>query len=511
MCLSQATKEKYIFETWLFLALALIATVTVSLISLKVLLWTGPLCCADNTYIAVAAKNMAQHGSYSATFPVNGYFTAGYHDPAIYMMPFDPGISTGGPSQALSILFQLLVPTSLLAPDVAGIVTRFTLLVLIAFTWPTRTPMGFAFFLAMLVGQVSVAHLAASVLSTSMGDLTSAMFLIAGGLMLLRATERNSALAVFASAVLLYCAFLTKFIAISFLLAFAGLLLVISLVRRQFWPLLHLAGYGIFAIMAQQFVLLAVLGPQGYWENKVALGHFIGSVSHRSSFTSGFVNFLNAGYGDIATLLAASVLIATVLLTLGTTRKSFDIAAAALVSALLSLALGLTNASAQLRYAILPVATLYGFLCIGGSLIADAWLRACQPQAMKFAIPVASTIAVFSVALAGAGNRWMLSPKIFALKADTTRINDISALSAYIASLGENKLMAWSWQNAVDAEFVARRPGRVGYTTGRNPESDKSSFVLVNLRYTKESSIPSHFRTSCSISFQRGIYRVYKC
>lgn len=102
----------------------------------------------------------------------------------------------------------------------------------------------------------------------------------------------------------------------------------------------------------------------------------------------------------------------------------------------------------------------------------------------------------------------MLQSGLDVAREDGERMETISLYASFINNIDDANIYSWSWQNAVDAEYLSQVPGRIKYTDGWTPVR---GYTLVDLRWTKEGEIPAAYSEACSVAFERGAYRVYKC
>ena len=488
--------------------LAIVVFSTFAVLTLRI----HPLCCADNTYIAIAAKNLAAGSGYVSSFPDNGYARMGIEDPQLLRLPFDPNVSTGGPSQALSVLFQRLFPESLVAQDLGGIVTRAMTLVLLLLLWPAKSAVGALLFAALLWALVVIAHDGHGTLFTGIGDLSAALILAVGVGCFYQGLESKRSPLLCASIVALFAASLTKLAASVYAALFlAGAFAILA--RDTRWHTLRrlaLLAAGLFAAM--ELAMLLMLGGQGYWLNKQALLHSIseirtvGGTSRSLSIPAGHGIFhssaaLLASLGLVCSLLARGL------------RPSLLLLSWSLVAAWLFLAHNAELATSNLRYLVLPSATLFALSFYALAL----WSRR-QPDELAALAPRlragTAILLALGLSLSGARSRdgfsglWMLR-SVGNWHHIEAREKEIRDYARYLDSLDDGPVTAWSWQNAADAEFLSKQPA--GARVMRfDPLRTETFYALVDRRWTPAVNAAAMLG-ECREHHEEGPYAIYRC
>lgn len=460
----------------------------------------GPLCCADNVYNSIAAKNLAAGYAYSSTFPGNVYSLVGYDSREIAYMPFDPGVSTGGPTQALSVALFWLFPDSLFAADIAGIMTRTLGLILIAWVFPMRGVLGSWIFGCMVVALVAVANYTPAVYMTAIGDLTSAIFLVAGTTLLITGRDQNWRVAT--GVAILYFAFLTKLNSVVFIAPVVLMMLAYSVWQRCFRSVIAILATGTLLVLCTEFCLLAVLGVDGYVINKQALILFVQGVAGGSG-RAGLAKFIASGAIHLP-LLAAAVGTALTVCFVGRFSHTSRLLGLALLIATAFLAYNLRPAAANIRYVILPASTIVGLTAILASQLVR---EASNRKRLAFIFAGAGGGILLLTGMTGQDPLWAVNHASAALTSSGYKVAEVQAYRAQISRLRDAPIVSHSWTNAVEAEYLSDTPGLV---QSLNSIGEAGYYLLVDSRWTPAEQL-REARQSCVESFGDTYRQILDC
>ncbi len=492
-------------ETGLYFAITMSAIAVFGVAAYFELLRIGPLCCADNVYLSVAAQNLARGYGYVTSLPHNTFVMQGHADPSIIFMPFDPGISTGGPSQLLSTVLFWLAPDSLFAGDIAGILTRCAVLVGLAFLLPLKNVAGALLFAASLVAYLAVAHFTPAVFFTNIGDLTAGLLLVVGTYLVISGAVVGRTGAALAGVVVLYLALLTKTNSIMYMLLLIAPVAAYLVHVRSFGLLQKMAGAALGLVALTEFAVFLMLGPSRYMINKETQLNFIATISQAGDTWDGFGRLIEV---SVLSPLIVGMFLAVVI---GTTfvrpTAKRTLLALALVCALSSLFFNLQPASANIRYVVLPLVAIFG-LC---TIIVAEFLADQSKTQSRAVVAIGGTItavACLGVAISGSTPLWLLQPAILKYAPATQAIEDARDYARAIPELDELRRVSWAWQNAADAEYLTARPGFVRYYNAAAPGN---YYLFIDKRWTPEPAVPAFVSDHCEAVYDRGPRQVFQC
>jgi len=467
-----------------------------------------PLCCADNLYLAIAAKNFANGNGYVSSFPGNVYHRYDSRDPATQNLAFDPGVSTGGPSQWLSVAVQRVFPGNLFVFDMAGIATRALALVILLAFWPMRNVLGLTLYALLVWSLVVVGHFSQGTVFTSLGDMTAAIFLVLGVAVYRRGAEENLRGFLLFAVLIFWLAYLTKLTSALYAGIFLGGAGALLAARGEWKRLFGLAAFGFLLLALSEIVLLLGLGPEAYSVQRKATFILIEMVGRRSEASGGFaMPQIDDLYHPLA--LGVAFLLLLWLLARLRPRGQALLLGWSIVSALAYLVSNAGLGNANPRYFVLPVATLF----MMGIHALASWLQV-QFETVSFhrafgsyLVSLALLIGLF---LSGGTPLWMVHNTIQKPIPSTNRSADVHAYAAYLGSIEDTPIVSRSWQNAVDAEWLSSKaPGRIqGYW-----EIDRTQpfYILFDKRWNAKQPLSFFVREDCRETFSQGFYSVWLC
>ena len=494
-------------QRWIYFSGGLSVVLCLSVYATRFLI-EQPLCCADNVYIAISAKNYANENGYRSSFPGNAYHQADPSSRAFAKLPFDPGVTTGGPSQWLSVPLQRAFPGNLYAFDAAGIITRAIALLILLALWPMKNLRGLALYGFLAWSLISVAHLTHATIFTNIGEMTAALFLTTGVAAFCKGAQEHRRILLLLSVLLFWLAYLTKMNSVVFLGIFlggAGTWLAVNGERRR---LLELAAFGIFLLVSSEFFLLIHLGIDGYLVQKQTT-LFLISIVENYSKAGGRIAFPQIQ--SLYQPLLLGFAFATLLWALARLQPRRDglLLAWSIISALLYFALNTGLGNRNPRYLVLPISTLLML----GIYALTSWhhLRFETISFQRaFGNYVLSLIVVFALLLSGESPLWMVKNAMRQPIPSSNRGDHARAYATYLDSIKDTPVAVYSWQNAVDAEWLSTRtPGWI--QDYQQIDREQPFYILFDKRWNNSKPLSAFVAEECAESFSRGPYSVWRC
>ena len=487
---------------------AVFAIATFAVWCVSWLFWSGPLCCADNVYIAIPPSNFMQGDGYTSSFPRNIYMMAGVNPEDSYSLAFDPGVSTGGPSQIISALLQWAFPDSLYAPDFAGIITRSIILIGIMAWWPNKSLLGATVFAGFLLALTIVAHQSIAVMTTAIGDYTAPLFYIWSALGFYLAIKHNDMRYGIAACILIYLGIITKLNSIAFVLPFCAAVVGYLVFHRKWHWIGAFAVTGLGAVAIQEIVILMSLGSDGYSLNKAALIKFVDRTSTRATFEEGWLNAVDKFYINVPFLTTCFLSLMFVTFSAKTRHVSFFILFSFCATAGLYAVYGISYSAINPRYIIMPsVLVIGGIFLLTSTLVSDLQSFALRPR-LRNGLLAALTITVTGLLFSGKNDLWMFKQQDWLPARSYQKEENIRAFQAYLNGLGSAPIYSFSWQSAVVPERLTPEFARVSFTNGR---AAIDGYLLSDTRWIPDHLLPEFVATNCTIDFDLTPFRVYAC